>query len=379
MISWRGRAGTGHRRWIAKGLEHAVRYGCPNLELICRLLDVIRKTIEMVEDAGFEGALPFLARKTATLCRDEASSASHGGSGGAAGGGVAGGPPSGPVATCYRNLMFSAAAEAAAAAAGSGGGRGSASASSSASTAASPPEPSMLAKLRAATAELPSALGVAASRAAAEAQKRPSNGNKCADVSLRVSKLLRELLECTFPKFWALCEYLKGYRDRQRFHGIIFVKTRQAVFHVADMIRRTEQLQFIEAFELIGHNSAAGKRSTLAPERDRHGRGMSDTQQQLVLKIFKEPGRKVLVATSAAEEGLDVPSCEFVVRYNAATTGIQLLQSRGRARMKAAEFFAILQEGTLDTALHAKSRQEEANMRAYGRAHAEVTRGSAGY
>lgn len=57
------------------------------------------------------------------------------------------------------------------------------------------------------------------------------------------------------------------------------------------------------------------------------------------------PGRKLLIATSTAEEGMDVPSCEFVVRYNAAATGIQLLQSRGRARQKVSEFLVILQVG----------------------------------
>lgn len=66
---------------------------------------------------------------------------------------------------------------------------------------------------------------------------------------------------------------------------------------------------------------------------------------ELDVTFPQEAGRKVLVATSAAEEGLDVPSCEFVVRYNAAATGIQLLQSRGRARQRVAEFCAILQVG----------------------------------
>ncbi len=61
----------------------------------------------------------------------------------------------------------------------------------------------------------------------------------------------------------------------------------------------------------------------------------------------QSPGRKVLIATSAAEEGMDVPACEFVVRYNAASTGIQLVQSRGRARQRASEFVAILQVGEL--------------------------------
>ena len=76
---------------------------------------------------------------------------------------------------------------------------------------------------------------------------------------------------------------------------------------------------------------------------------------------------KVLVSTSAAEEGLDVPSCSWVVRYNAAATGIQLLQSRGRARLAtaAAAFVSLLQEDTLDLRLHQKAREEERNMKEY--------------
>lgn len=35
-------------------------------------------------------------------------------------------------------------------------------------------------------------------------------------------------------------------------------------------------------------------------------------------------GRKLMVSTSAGEEGIDVPSCEFVVRYTATQTGKQL-------------------------------------------------------
>ena len=38
----------------------------------------------------------------------------------------------------------------------------------------------------------------------------------------------------------------------------------------------------------------------------------------------KAPGRRLLVATTAAEEGMDVPSCEFVVRFSPALSGIQV-------------------------------------------------------
>lgn len=261
-------------------------------------------------------------------------------------------------------------------------------------------------------------MAAAEERAAAErlaAGKGPvplPPGNRCSDVRLRVSHLVRRLLvgrpgeeaalqflagdedgfgvdgrddgaashalqvvrDCfasgqlkeahTFPKFWCLLQYLQKYRSQERFSGIVFVKTRQAVFYLADMIRRTRQLDFIEVLEMIGHNSS-NNRSSLAPEKDRHGRGMNDTMQQQVLQLFKAPGRKLLIATSTAEEGMDVPSCEFVVRYNAAATGIQLLQSRGRARQKVSEFLVILQHGTQDEHLHRKSTVEEGNMRRY--------------
>ena len=46
------------------------------------------------------------------------------------------------------------------------------------------------------------------------------------------------------------------------------------------------------------------------------------------------PGRHLLLATSAAEEGLDIPACEFVVRFSAAASGVVRTQSRGRARVR---------------------------------------------
>ncbi len=55
------------------------------------------------------------------------------------------------------------------------------------------------------------------------------------------------------------------------------------------------------------------------------------------------PGRKLLVATNAAEEGLDLPCCEFVVRFSPPSTGIQLVQGRGRARKLGAQYFCLLQ------------------------------------
>lgn len=49
--------------------------------------------------------------------------------------------------------------------------------------------------------------------------------------------------------------------------------------------------------------------------------GMTSKQQQAVMADFRQPGRRLLVSTSAGEEGIDVPRCEFVVRYTATQTG----------------------------------------------------------
>ncbi|GIL64136.1 hypothetical protein Vafri_18090 [Volvox africanus] len=368
-------------QWLARALKFASDYKCPNLGLVARLLDILRKSIELLEDAGFEGALPFLARKSVMLCREELQ--------------LCGGflrsqtlpPCSKP--TTLRNEMSMAALQAGSVDVATDMAAAPSAATAPVGSAAAANSCSVLSSLAAAAEKLSSGRDLATKGADSGSTAVPP-GNSCNDIPLRVSKLLKELLtsedsaswigdqklvehcfmsgefqeEKTFPKFWVLLEYLQSYRDKPNFHGIIFVRTRQAVFYVTDIIRRAAQLHFVEVLELIGHTNST-KRISLSPDEDRHGRGMSDSQQQQVLRLFKEPGRKVLVATSAAEEGLDVPSCEFVVRYNAAATGIQLLQSRGRARQRVSEFFVILQDGTLDTSLHDKSCLEESNMAAW--------------
>ncbi len=72
-------------------------------------------------------------------------------------------------------------------------------------------------------------------------------------------------------------------------------------------------------------------------------RGMPSQKQQKVLDQFKAPGCRVLVATSAAEEGMDIPCCEFVLRFCPATTGIQRVQSKGRARKSGSVYVSLVQ------------------------------------
>ena len=50
----------------------------------------------------------------------------------------------------------------------------------------------------------------------------------------------------------------------------------------------------------------------------------------------------VIVSTSILEEGLDVQSCNLVVRFDPAATVCSFIQSRGRARMQNSDFLLMV-------------------------------------
>lgn len=53
---------------------------------------------------------------------------------------------------------------------------------------------------------------------------------------------------------------------------------------------------------------------------------------------FRSGEVNVLLATSIAEEGLDIPECNVVIRFDVMDHVIGLIQSRGRARNAEAHF-----------------------------------------
>ena len=56
---------------------------------------------------------------------------------------------------------------------------------------------------------------------------------------------------------------------------------------------------------------------------------MTSNDQNVLLKMFKEQERKIIVATSVGEEGLDIEACNLVFRYNYVTSDIGHVQTKG--------------------------------------------------
>ena len=53
----------------------------------------------------------------------------------------------------------------------------------------------------------------------------------------------------------------------------------------------------------------------------------------------------VLISTSVVEEGIDVPSCNLVVKYDFPQTFRSYIQSKGRARKRGSQYILMVEDG----------------------------------
>jgi Fanconi anemia group M protein len=91
--------------------------------------------------------------------------------------------------------------------------------------------------------------------------------------------------------------------------------------------------------------------------------GMSQKQQQQTLDEFKAGEFEVLVSTSVAEEGLDVPEVDLVCFYEPVPTAIRSIQRKGRTgRQAEGKVVVLMAEDTRDEAFFWISRRREKKM-----------------
>ena len=92
-------------------------------------------------------------------------------------------------------------------------------------------------------------------------------------------------------------------------------------------------------------------------------KGLSQKEQLATLAKFREGEFRVLVATSVGEEGLDVPSTDLVIFYEAVPSEIRSIQRRGRTgRHGAGSIIVLITKGTADETYRWISHSREKSM-----------------
>ncbi len=91
--------------------------------------------------------------------------------------------------------------------------------------------------------------------------------------------------------------------------------------------------------------------------------GLSQKEQIALLDRFRSGERNCLVATSVAEEGLDIPATDLVVFYEPIPDVIRTIQRRGRTgRARAGRAVVLVAEGTRDVGLQRAASARERRM-----------------
>ena len=89
---------------------------------------------------------------------------------------------------------------------------------------------------------------------------------------------------------------------------------------------------------------------------------VSFREQVITMMNFRKGKINCLFATSVAEEGIDIPDCNLVIRFDLYTTLIQYIQSRGRARMPNSRYIHMCEEGNQEHYLIIKDVRANENI-----------------
>ncbi len=170
-----------------------------------------------------------------------------------------------------------------------------------------------------------------------------------------VEEVLRRLARMTVehPKIAAAVTLVRReLTEKSEARAIVFSQYRDTVDRL------------VEEFEAL-HDPAV--RAARFVGQAAHGRdpGLSQKLQVGLLDRFRRGEVNCLVATSVAEEGLDIPATDLVVFYEPIPDVVRTIQRRGRTgRARAGRAVVLVAEGTRDEGLHRGAFARERRMHA---------------
>lgn len=136
----------------------------------------------------------------------------------------------------------------------------------------------------------------------------------------------------TYPRYENLIDCLKYQLDNlETFRGIIFVQQRVST-HILEYVLKSDP-------ELSGRLRTTCIYAAASPATP----SLTLTKSAVANRIKKFAAGHIncIIATTAAEEGMDIPSANCVIRFDSMVHSVSLVQGRGRARQADASFIVL--------------------------------------
>ncbi|MHC1566900.1 MAG: DEAD/DEAH box helicase [Candidatus Syntropharchaeia archaeon] len=184
-------------------------------------------------------------------------------------------------------------------------------------------------------------------------EARSSKGSKASKRLLREKNILKviDLLNRytgEHPKLEAVKKIVeKQIKENPESRIIIFTNFRDT----AEMLTNSLRFNGIKPIKFVGQTNKY------------KDKGLTQKQQVEIIEKFSRGDYNVLVATSVAEEGLDIPSTDLVIFYEPVPSEIRSIQRKGRTgRKRIGKVIVLIAKDTKDEAYHWISRKKERKM-----------------
>ena len=157
-------------------------------------------------------------------------------------------------------------------------------------------------------------------------------------------------LEVEHPKVGEIEKIVeKQFETKPNSKIIIFTHYRDTSAYISNLL---ENVKRAKPSRFIGQAAKEGDK------------GLTQKEQAQVIQRFKDGEYNVLIATSVAEEGLDIPSTDLVIFYEPIPSEIRAIQRRGRtARKMPGKVIILITKGTPDEGYYWASKRKEKRMR----------------
>ncbi len=166
-----------------------------------------------------------------------------------------------------------------------------------------------------------------------------------------------------FPRFEHLCDVLEYKLDcTPSFRGIVFVEQRAMTHILQHVISRCAALAARLKPACVYATSSPATASLRVTRADSKAR----------LADFSMGAVNLLICTVVAEEGMDVPAANCVVRFDPMVHSVSFVQGRGRARADASSFVVLAERDDRPVELLAAVEQQQLELVR------EIARGGAG-